>query len=65
MTGNKSEHHCCLGGMRVCKTLARAYHFISKNGTIYVQVVSCAGAKYTHRVKTIIDNSSYQYHFLK
>ena len=33
MTGNKSEHHCCLGGMRVCKTWARAYHFISKNGT--------------------------------
>ena len=31
MKGNKSEHPCYLGGMRVCKTCARAYHFISKN----------------------------------
>ena len=32
MKGNKSEHPCYLGGMRVCKTCARAYHFISKYG---------------------------------
>ena len=37
MTGNKSEHHCCLGGMRVCKTWARAYHFISKNGSASIE----------------------------